>query len=378
MSVDEVEPIEAEAADENAVAPQGTHLASTQTITHEYLTQSGKVMRETVGSTVMDFAYDESGKPFALNYSTNGGSSFTTYYYVLNLQGDVVKLVTASGTEAASYAYDAWGNLLSATGSMAYTNPLRYRGYYHDAETRFYYLQSRYYDPVYHRFINADNYASTGQGFVGTNMFAYCNNNPVVYSDYTGDESVAAILSIGYFIKALATVAVITIAVYYIAITAGPYIVKQIGVICENIGNLINERIAQIDEGMQQFARVFDELYERFVARLSISYAGVSRGQLNTNPEVHHIVAQGDYRARRARGILNAVGIRVNDSINLIPLKSHFHRRLHSNAYYNWVDKVITSAYYSGDSYAERQRNVMEALNLINSSLRQINACISY
>ena len=146
---------------------------------HTYLTQGGKVMRETVDSTVMDFAYDESGKPFALNYSTNGGSSFTTYYYVLNLQGDVVKLVTASGTEAASYAYDAWGNLLSATGGMAYTNPLRYRGYYYDAETRFYYLQSRYYDPVYYRFINADNYASTGQGFIGTNMFAYCNNRSI-------------------------------------------------------------------------------------------------------------------------------------------------------------------------------------------------------
>ena len=153
---------------------------------HTYLTQGGKVMRETVGSTVMDFAYDESGKPFALNYSTNGGSSFTTYYYVLNLQGDVVKLVTASGTEAASYAYDAWGNLLSATGSMAYTNPLRYRGYYYDAETRFYYLQSRYYDPVYHRFINADVYTSTGQGFVGTNMFAYCNSNPVSNYDAQG------------------------------------------------------------------------------------------------------------------------------------------------------------------------------------------------
>ena len=99
---------------------------------------------------------------------------------------------------------------------------------------------------------------------------------------------------------------------------------------------------------------------------------------MNTNPEVHHIVAQGDYRARRARGILNAVGIEVNNSINLIPLKSHFHRRLHTNAYYNWVDKVITSAYYSGNSYAERRRNVMEALNLIKSSLDEINRLIPY
>ena len=95
MSVDEVEPIEAEAADENAVAPRGTHLASTQTVTHEYLTQSGKVMRETVKTDgtvtlVLDFIYDESGKPFAMIDQL--GASPKTYYYVLNLQGDVVKL----------------------------------------------------------------------------------------------------------------------------------------------------------------------------------------------------------------------------------------------------------------------------------------------
>lgn len=69
-------------------------LVSTQIVTHEYLTLNGKVVRETVkvnGSVteILDFLYDESGRPFALNYSTNGGSSFTTYYYILNLQGDV-------------------------------------------------------------------------------------------------------------------------------------------------------------------------------------------------------------------------------------------------------------------------------------------------
>ncbi len=71
---------------------------------------------------------------------------------------------------------------------MAELNPLRYRGYYYDTEIGFYYLQSRYYDPANHRFINADSLASTGQGFVGTNMFAYCNNCPVMAVDYTGKE----------------------------------------------------------------------------------------------------------------------------------------------------------------------------------------------
>lgn len=69
---------------------------------------------------------------------------------------------------------------------MADKNPLRYRGYYYDTETGFYYLQSRYYDPTLRRFLNADAFASTGQGFAGTNMFAYCNNTPVGSSDPTG------------------------------------------------------------------------------------------------------------------------------------------------------------------------------------------------
>ena len=170
-----------------------THLASTQTVTHEYLTQSGKVMRETVRTdgtvtSVLDFIYDESGKPFAMIDQLSAQPK--TYYYVLNLQGDVVKLIDQDGAVAAAYAYDAWGNLLSATGSMAHVNPLRYRGYYYDSETGFYYLQSRYYDPTNHRFINADSYATTGQGLLGTNMFAYCRNSPVIRIDLYGKEDV--------------------------------------------------------------------------------------------------------------------------------------------------------------------------------------------
>ena len=75
---------------------------------------------------------------------------------------------------------------MSSSGRLAEINPLRYRGYYYDNETGFYYLQSRYYDPANRRFINADSLASTGQGFLGTNMFAYCNNCPTIYEDPSG------------------------------------------------------------------------------------------------------------------------------------------------------------------------------------------------
>ena len=147
---------------------------------HRYTWQGSKLIAESYGDTALEFFYDESGKPFALLY---GGDY---YYYLTNLQGDVMKLIDGSGTVVAEYSYDAWGNILSATGTMAAINPLRYRGYYYDAESGLYYLKSRYYDPAIGRFINADALASTGQGILGTNMFAYCNNGPVSREDSNG------------------------------------------------------------------------------------------------------------------------------------------------------------------------------------------------
>ena len=197
MSGGEGEPIEADEPEEseNDTTPAETEhtisgvLASTETVTHEYLTQSGKVVRETIttsmDTTTLDFFYDESGRPFAFNY-TPEGSTPNTYYYILNLQGDVVQIIDEGGVPQAEYVYSPWGEIISAEGDLAEVNPLRYRGYYYDSETGFYYLQSRYYDPENHRFINADSYASTGQGFLGVNMFAYCSNNPVNNFDNDG------------------------------------------------------------------------------------------------------------------------------------------------------------------------------------------------
>ena len=190
-------PAEEPVAAEPGLSESDWTLASTETVTHEYLTQNGKVARETirqdVGGTVLstktlDFFYDDSGRPFAFNYSVDGGIA-STYYYILNLQGDVVQIIDANGVMQAEYVYSPWGEIISAEGDLAEINPLRYRGYYYDSETGFYYLQSRYYDPENHRFINADTAASTGQGFIGTNMFAYCLNIPNAARDTNGRDT---------------------------------------------------------------------------------------------------------------------------------------------------------------------------------------------
>ena len=125
-----------------------------------------------------------SGQLVSVNY--NG----TEYYYMRNGQNDIVGLMDNAGAVVVSYSYDAWGKSLTVSGTLATTlgqdNPFRYRGYYYDTETGLYYLQTRYYDATVCRFISADVYMSTGQGIVGSNMYAYCLNNPVNMSDDYG------------------------------------------------------------------------------------------------------------------------------------------------------------------------------------------------
>ena len=160
------------------------------TTTYNYTYLGGQLTHMTVDGHTMYFAYDASGVPLAMTY--NG----VTYYYVTNLQGDVVAILDSSGAEVVRYAYDAWGNPISTTGTLATTigfyNPLRYRGYVYDEETKLYYLQSRYYDPEMGRFINGDGFTATGQGLLGNNMFAYCGNRPVCNKDVTGTRYIAA------------------------------------------------------------------------------------------------------------------------------------------------------------------------------------------
>ena len=144
------------------------------------------------------YHYDESGNLVAFDYNNQ------TYYYIRNAQNDIIGIVDSTGAQVVSYEYDAWGNKLSikdANGTdvssnashIANINPFRYRGYYYDSETSFYYLQSRYYAPEICRFINADGYVSTGQGILGHNMFAYCENNPVCFYDPTGHALIETI-----------------------------------------------------------------------------------------------------------------------------------------------------------------------------------------
>ena len=154
-------------------------------VTTEYYWNGSQLLGQKTGDNYLYFLYDERGLLVGFNDGTK------TYLYTRNLQGDIVSITdTSNGSIVATYTYDSWGNVLTATGTMASINPFRYRGYYYDSETELYYLQSRYYDAEVGRFLNAD--AQTSGGMIGNNLYAYCLNDPVNMIDYDGNLPVPA------------------------------------------------------------------------------------------------------------------------------------------------------------------------------------------
>ena len=133
----------------------------------------------------MVFTYDSNDSIIAMRY--NG----TQYFYQKNGQDDIIGIVDDKGKVVVQYSYDSWGKLLDITGDTALgnANPFRYRSYYYDNETGFYYLGGRYYDAEVGRFINADTtelLTATPAGLTDKNLYAYCDNNPVVRKDEGG------------------------------------------------------------------------------------------------------------------------------------------------------------------------------------------------
>ena len=169
-------------------------------------------MYEDRNGTDIYYYYDSYGTPTAIRYYEPDG---TTYRFVIgtNSLGDVNAIYNMSGELVVKYEYDAWGNIISETNATGGTptslaqywseiNPFRYRGYYYDAETGLYYLQSRYYDAEVGRFISSDDHSvisATKNSLTDKNLYVYCDNNPVVREDITGRfwETALDVISLG-------------------------------------------------------------------------------------------------------------------------------------------------------------------------------------
>ena len=155
--------------------------------------------------------YDTEGEAQGIELSASSDTecnSLGIFLYRKNLQGDITGLINTEGKLLCEFTYDAYGNMKLHTESnlgavlsgivLTLFIPQLYRGYVYTVvgDEMCYYLGSRFYSPKLGRFLNADIHADTGTGVVGTNMFAYCNNNPVMFVDPSGEVAVSAIAAI--------------------------------------------------------------------------------------------------------------------------------------------------------------------------------------
>lgn len=167
-------------------------------VVHNYTLSGSQILSEEWNNNLVVYLYDHSDSPIGMRYRTSsmGKDVFYTFWFEKNIQGDIVAVYNETGTKVLSYTYDAWGSKTTTwhnsigTNLYAQYNSLTYRGYYFDSETNLYYLNSRYYDAALCRFISADGFtviSATPDKLTDKNLYSYCDNNPIVRVDDSGE-----------------------------------------------------------------------------------------------------------------------------------------------------------------------------------------------
>lgn len=166
----------------------------------KYYLEGSDVVFEKTGNDMLYFMRDAMGVLFGLKYNDN------VYYYIKNVQNDIIGILDSNYNVVARYKYDSWGKIISITDTngndisnnishIANINPYRYRSYYYDKETKLYYLNERYYNPAWRRFINSDSYnGRIGGNILYHNIYAYTLNNPIMNYDKNGNAALAVAL----------------------------------------------------------------------------------------------------------------------------------------------------------------------------------------
>ena len=162
--------------------------------TTKYYYDGEKLITEIGPRNRLDFLYDENGILYGLIKDSS-----RKYFYIRDFMSNILGLVDDSGNIVVKYKYDAYGNRISITNTsgcdLGNINPFRYKGYYYDDDVEMYYCKSRFYVPLWHRWLNSDsiNYLEP-KNITSLNLFTYCNNNPVMYVDPTGRFTILGLL----------------------------------------------------------------------------------------------------------------------------------------------------------------------------------------
>ena len=248
----------------------------------------------------------------------------------------------ASGNLVVSYTYDTWGKLISTTGSLASTigvkNPYRYRGYRYDTETGLYYLQSRYYNPDWGRFVNADGITGVEGELLTHNMFSYCVNNPVNMEDSSGYISVplgltakqAIVIGISGFMALIKGS-----AAYAFLVAIAPYAVMGIAV------GVVVAGAVSLAKANNTWTRTPKGDSGKLGRNMSKNGSPKPGGPQKYH--AHHIVPAAAALFRHLAETLNNKGIDINSHVNGVWLEAKYHASMHTTKYLALLESKVNN-----------------------------------
>jgi len=280
--------------DDNTYTYNANGIRTSKTVNgfkHTYTLDGTKILRETWGDNILIPLYDNEDSVCGILYND------TPYYFLKNLQGDIIAITNQNGQTIAKYRYDAWGKCTvtsdTSGSNISGINPFRYRGYYYDPEIGMYYLQSRYYAPEIGRFVNADDARIfTAQSKeIGLNAFEYCDGNPVNSIDVLGQLGVqlaariALGVMIGFYVQLLSELIALWFAILFdkkrpaLFADPGDYVSSMISwaLTCVSFNKKVLEVVATIlPVFVKQIGRIFNKSFDWIDFAIDIAFTILS------------------------------------------------------------------------------------------------------
>ncbi|MDE8731913.1 DNRLRE domain-containing protein [Eubacteriales bacterium DFI.9.88] len=325
-----------------------------QAKTRNYYYQSGTVL----------YTSDDGGKLTSLNLMGSEGNVIATqrkgegspawYLYNKDIRESTSSMINSSGELAAAYEYDEFGNTTVRAGE-SFDNEICYTGQVYDQSTGLYYYNARFYDPEDGRFVSQDTYRGEQMEPGTWNLYTYCANDPVNYTDPSGHIALPIVMFGG-------TIFLVTVCYYTTT---------------KNFQKSWQQAVKTIEAKYRNVSRSTKRTWKNLCIGIMKSFARVKkRPKYRKNHEYHHIIAKAARYAYPARRYFLKVNGKLNEDSNMIWLKTGLHRRLHRKTYYSLVNTRIRKAYYR--KKGTKRNNVYNALDNLRIALRALNSAAPY